>query len=42
MAMTLPGVSGRLAPLIRTSMWPANRFMLRKLRRYVEAGPGAS
>ena len=36
MAMTLPGISGKLTPLIRGSMWPANRLMLRKLRRYIE------
>ncbi|MFN8052623.1 MAG: SRPBCC family protein [Acidimicrobiales bacterium] len=41
MAMTLPGLSGRLTPLLQRLMWPANRLMLRRFRRYVEANVGA-
>jgi uncharacterized protein YndB with AHSA1/START domain len=38
MAMELPGFSGRISPAIAAAMWPANRSMVRRLRRLVESG----
>ena len=35
MAMTLPGISGRLSPAIRLAMKPMNRHMLRQFGKYV-------
>ncbi len=39
MAMTLPGRSGRMMPVIQRAMRPTNRMMLGKFRKYVESGP---
>ena len=39
MAMTLPGVSGKLSPVIQRAMQVGNRLMLRKLRSYVASNP---
>jgi hypothetical protein len=39
MAMSLPGFSGRITPVIRTLMWPGNKLMLRRLRNLVQSNP---
>lgn len=39
MAMELPGLSGRLSPVIRSAMQVGNRLMLRNFRRYVASNP---
>lgn len=39
MAMTLPGLSGRISPVIRSAMRVGNRLMLRRLRSYIASDP---
>lgn len=39
MAMRLPGISGKLSPVIAGAMQAGNRLMLRRLRSYIASNP---